>query len=548
MSEDRKGMQLEGLDVLSTGLNLAELDLHGGEGFWDEVQRFVQESNLDSLVDQTMGGRPAPRVWAIMESPGAGPAAAAAGLGIARLLADRGQAVVLVDADEQEPRISHWLGRNEEEGWIDMVRFGASLHSSSDAIPSDNRRGSVMGVGSFAPTGVTPDEVKDLVGRLRRHADDLVLVLPAKLRSLPWFEAAPIKLLCWDLLVRRTIDTERIIIELERMGAKPDAVLGFGVEEFNAINDSIRESDDTTLAPVVEESIDEEPVVIVEALVDEEPVVVEEPPAPVEEMTETTVEPFEVAEENVEEPVEDEPVAMAEPSDSELPADPEEAKPKKRRTSGIFVFAAVALVACLGLLGLFLSGQLDFGRDQHDSPALAQLQPVPVVPASSEAEEPSTTDPANDQMDESGSDDMAATEQVTEEQIPVEVQEPEALPTPAQPEPVVVPEVIPEVEDEVETAPATVFDQESFQKPVGDEGWALWLYSFPDEPGAQSEIHRLDRRGVLAAYHAVEVENKGTWYRVYAGSFPNRTAANAAVDGLKARIKHDWVVPARYEN
>jgi len=546
MSEDRKGMQLEGLEVLSTGLNLAELDLHGGEGFWDEVQRFVRESNLDSLVDQTMGGRPAPRVWALIESPGAGPAAAAAGLGIARLLADRGQAVVLVDADEQEPRISHWLGRNEEEGWIDMVRFGASLHSASDALPSDNRRGSVMGVGSFAPTGVTPDEVKDLVGRLRRHADDLVLVLPAKLRSLPWFEAAPIKLLCWDLLVRRTIDTERIIIELERMGAKPDAVLGFGVEEFTAINDSIRESETTASAPVVEEPVDEEPVVAAETPVEDIPDIVEEPSAPVEE---TAEEPPEVAEETVE----DEPVVMAEPSDPEPLAEPEEAKPKKRRTSGIFVFTAVALVACLGLLGLFLSGQLDFGRDQHDSPALAQLQPTPVIPASSEAETPpETTEPVNDQMGDSGddgvADDVTAGDQAAGEQIPVEVQEPEALPTPVQPEPEVIPETMPEAEDEGDADPVPVFDQESFQKPVGDEGWALWLYSFPDEPGAQSEIRRLDHRGVLAAYHAVEVENKGTWYRVYAGSFPNRTAANAAVDGLKAHIKHDWVVPARYEN
>jgi len=413
-------------------------------------------------------------------------------------------------------------------------------------LPSDNRRGSVMGVGSFAPTGVTPDEVKDLVGRLRRHADDLVLVLPAKLRSLPWFEAAPIKLLCWDLLVRRTIDTERIIIELERMGAKPDAVLGFGVEEFTAINDSIRESETPTSAPVVEEPIDEEPVAVVEAPVDEIPDVVEEPLAPVEE---TTVEPLEVAEETVE----DEPEVVAEPSDPEPPAEPDEAKPKKRRTSGIFVFTAVALVACLALLGLFLSGQLDFGTDRHDSPALAELQPTPVIPASSETETPpETTDPVNDQMGESGDDgvagDVAAGDQAAEEQIPVEVQEPEALPTPVQPEPEVIPEAIPEVEDEGDTVPVPVFDQESFQKPVGEEGWALWLYSFPDEPGAQSEIRRLDRRGVLAAYHAVEVENKGTWYRVYAGSFPNRTAANAAVDGLKARIKHDWVVPARYEN
>ena len=207
MNGDKLDLRPGGLEILSTGLNLAELDLHGGEGFWDEVARYARESSLETQVDASIGGRAAPRVWAIMESPGAGPTAAAAALGIARLLADRGQAVVLVDVDENEPSLTRWLGRTELEGWIDMIRFGASLHSASDSLPSDNRRGSVLGVGSFAPTGVTPDEVADLLARLRRQADDLVMVLPAKLRSQPWFEASHIKLLCWDLLSRSAADT-----------------------------------------------------------------------------------------------------------------------------------------------------------------------------------------------------------------------------------------------------------------------------------------------------------------------------------------------------
>ncbi len=131
-----------------------------------------------------------------------GAEAAPTGLIIARLLADRGQAVVLLDADEANPRLTHWTGRHEQEGWIDMIRYGASRTTASDTLPSSGRRGAVIGVGSFVPTGATPAEIGDLVSRLRRQGDDLIVVAPAVAGSAPWCRAADIRLLTWDRLDR----------------------------------------------------------------------------------------------------------------------------------------------------------------------------------------------------------------------------------------------------------------------------------------------------------------------------------------------------------
>ncbi len=561
MSNGKLDVRPGGLEVLSTGQNLAELDLHGGEGIWDEVARFSRDSLIETQVDAAMAGRASPRVWAIMESPGAGPGAAAAGLAIARVLADRGQAVVLVDGDEQEPRITRWLGRNEMEGWIDMVRFGASLHAASDPLPSDNRRGSVLGVGSFAPTGVTPDEVADLLARLRRQADDLVLVLPAKLRSQPWLEAAHIKLLCWDLLSRSTGDTEGVITELDRMGARPDALLGYGVEEFSAIQGKLREDDlEDGLAPLPPEDVDE--------------LIAGEPATP-----EPTPEQTIVAKPELEPELDPEPEtapmepAMAKPAptvtDEEkaaMPADepvaeeatsPEKPEAKsRRRSSGIFIFVAAVAVVCLVMLGVFLAGQRGrTGGEDGQTVAAARMDSstgtsgrvTPPPAAAPATEEPAEGDlPAGADLDGDGeataqtpdepvvepatevtSDDLPAGDAPAETAAPV-IQAPAVPPEPAaaDPEPVAM-------------------DMAPFELPVGQDGWALWLYSFPVLDQAEAEIVELGRRGIRADYRPVEVEGKGTWYRVYVGSFADRGAAKAAVAGLKDKLKHDWVVPAR---
>lgn len=505
MNDDQdRQLTVGGLQVLSTGLNLAELDLHGGPGFWAEVQRFARESRLGEQLDTAMSGRSAPRIWAFCESPGASSAAAAAALMAAWMLAERGQVVVLVDADEQEPRITRWLGRTEQEGWIDMVRFGASLQAASCPLPLDGVRGSALGIGTFAPTGITPDEVADLLSRLRRQADDLILVLPAKLRSQPWLAAAHIRLLCWDLLARSAGDTEKIVAELERMGAKPEALLGFGVEEFCLIQGRLRE----------------------EAM----PAAAAEP-APVE---------AEVAEaEPAALPAETPPIAATEHAAPEPELEQEEEQePSPPRTSRVFVFVAVAAIAVLALLGVFLRGQL--GPQRPSAPPI--VAEVPVVPA-----EQATPWPASD-----GEKPATADQQLAPggEQAPPLSASPEpgasvsADREPAPPAPAVPPTAA--------TAPAAggpaaaAWDGAPYQKPVGQDGWTLWLYSLPDQGGAESEVRRLAQKGIQAEYRAIELPAMGRWYRVYAGSFTTSAEAAAAAGALLDELKHNWAQPVRF--
>ncbi|MBD3222400.1 hypothetical protein GF314_14290 [bacterium] len=541
MNDERHDLNVGGLDVLTTGLNLAVLDLHGGDGFWPEVQRFARESQLDALIDQCMGGRAAPRLWAFMESPGSGQSAAAAALGVATLLADRGQAVVLLDTDEQEPRITRWLGRSEQEGWIDMVRFGASLHAASDPLPSDNRRGSVVGVGSFSPTGVTPEEVGDLLGRLRHQADDLVLVVPAKLRSLPWLEEADIRLLCWDLLSRSRHDTETIIGELDRMGARPEALLGFGVEEYTAIQGRLQETGERAGGEAL----------LGEGAVDE-----------AADDTRPTTGPS--ADEAL--------LAEAGPDDDagiDVGDEDASAGRPRRRTSGVFVAMAVVAVVALVAVGVFLAGQwrsdggdageiaaariqvetpgtgtdavggepAEPGRQDAQEDAAPTDDPTATVDEATTAE-PTATGPAGEEpVDETGGGDAARVEDATTD-------EPEpAEPAPAQPEPVTQTPATPE---EPEPQTDVALDIGPFEQPVGEAGWTVWLSSLPTEADAVQEVADLRARGLVAEFRAVDLEERGTWYRVYTGSFTSRAAVNEAVPALKTYLNTDWAVPARY--
>ncbi len=302
------------LPLYSTGLNLPELDLHGGGGFWDEVAHMVQHSVLDADLDAMLGGRTSPRTWVFLDAPDQGPTAAAAALVVARMLADRGQAVVLVDGDDRDPQLTRWIGRAEQEGWIDMVRYGASLHMASDVLPSAGRRGAAVGVGSFTPTGATPDEITELVGRLRRQGDDLVIVARATAAARPWCDGADLCLLGWDRLTRDDEATQRLIDELHAAGIAPCGLVGFGVEEYAAVE---------RLEP------DEVKITVSEATA---------PPIP----------SFSI----------DDTAADAEPS---------------RRSSGIFWFVAIAAVVCLLLLGYFYLDSRHVAEPVAVSPAVREL-------------------------------------------------------------------------------------------------------------------------------------------------------------------------------
>lgn len=464
-----------GVPEMSAGLNRGELDLRGGEGFWEEVERFSQLSSLGGHLDEAIAGRAAPRVWVIL-----GNEAAASGLIVSRLLADRGQSVVLLDADEAHAPLTHWLGRHEQEGWIDMIRYGASRTTASDTLPSSGRRGAVIGVGSFTPTGATGEEIGDLVARLRRQADDLVVVAPAVPGAAPWCRTADLRLLAWDRLDRSEEEILALTEMLREHGIVLDGMITFGAEEYAALQ---------RLTPVPEPAL-----------------------APIAATA----------------PVEPGGPEFPDPDLVTVAAELPPAAAPRRGSSGGLRFVAV-----LGGLAVLAVGYLVINANRTAPPS--PHRPAVTQPA----RDPATADLANRVPDatmpspESVSPVTPDTAAARAETSPPPVA-PAAAATVAAPVPV------------VPTPAAGAFDLAPYRAPVGEAGWALWLYSQHSQAAADADVVTLNHQGFQATTRAVDLPEKGHWYRIYVGSFPSKEAAQQAAPALLAHLHHDWAQAARF--
>jgi cell division septation protein DedD len=56
----------------------------------------------------------------------------------------------------------------------------------------------------------------------------------------------------------------------------------------------------------------------------------------------------------------------------------------------------------------------------------------------------------------------------------------------------------------------------------------------------------LERRGYRSAMRAVDLPDRGRWYRVYVGSYADRGEALAARPELLEQLDIDWAMPSRF--
>ncbi len=218
----------DGLPLLEAGCAAADLDFGNGSDFWENLDERTAAFGLDDVLDRALAGRSTPRTWILVHEPGHPQLAAAAALGLARALAGRGQAVLVLDGDDHATALSRWAGRENTEGWIDVVRYGTSVLTSGVALPYAGRAAYLLGVGSYAPTEATPQEIEQLLGRLRRQADDVLVVLPGGVQAAAWAKRADIRVLCHD---QATLSPQRlaaVVANLTDAGVAPTALLGFG--------------------------------------------------------------------------------------------------------------------------------------------------------------------------------------------------------------------------------------------------------------------------------------------------------------------------------
>ncbi len=526
------------LRYFETGLYLAGLDIGNDRDpardltrdFTATVERLTEESGLRHHIDDAISGHPSPRVWMFLDEPGGTLANAVAAISAARTLSDRGQTVVVLDGDDGACELTRWAGRFELDGWIDMARYGASLLASSVDLPFPGKKAYLVGVGSFSPTHATPAEISELLQRLRRQADDLLIVAATDAAGLAWSRHADIRLLCWDRATRGREAVATLIADLESNDCAPTGLIGFADLE----------------AAVVEQKLSplhETPDTVQEAVRDEQPTAktadVLEPrtemPVDHEESISTGISvsaPFTGGEDAAAD------LATTDRDEvAEYPSLAWQNENKPRRSSPLFVaFAAVLFIVAIGLGGYwYVVLREPAGGFRSDTLSVATMNEGDVVTPPGAGETPHEApgfQPGGERDSSRPVADEAADGQAAA------IPDDEAGQTGETDAGTVVDALAGESDQ-----PPPLLDMEPFSGPVGEGGWALHLYSFPDSSLAQAEVRSLERRGFRAVFRAFEMPEKGRWYRVYVGSFPDRRSAQASVPAVKARLSAEWAMP-----
>ncbi len=489
-----------GLPLFVSGWGAGNILFNDPKTFWDDASRVASEGVWGENLDAAMSGKSAPRVWVFLHEPGEGHLSAASALSVARELALRDQAVLLLDADDEHPDLTRWAERTEQDGWIDFIRYGSSVLNCGIPMPFEGRRGYLLGVGSFSPVDVSRMEVAELLVRLKRQTDDILIVAPANSVGKFWAAEADLRLLCWDRAHRSPGLVEGVLEGFSAAGVPVSGLVGFGlpVEEPARDEDPILKSEEGGLATeeLLEESLPE----------NEEPS--KRASAVLSELEEQEDDGFQEEEEFA----------------------------RRKGNSGVFWMVAVASVVLISAASVYYLKYLRVPAEGN-FPVVAQQETVQGGAAqfdsgfallSKESLEQEMGDVAGEQLPDSGEQPIA------EEVLVSEVVDPAPVET----------EKLPD-EPQV-SAPENAFFMDPYLAPAGNGGWTLHVYSFPDSVQAEAECRILAAKGFQTATRAVQIKDKGRWYRLYLGSFETKTEAKAARAKLLKELGEDWANPVRF--
>jgi cell division protein FtsN len=546
VESERRQDALGGLPIIESEVEIQELDLHGGAAFWDEVRAFSARGFGEVFAREMLARPDPPRIWAFLSEPGATAPRIVAMLAVARALHRLGQAVIVIDGDDHHPDLTRWAGRHEQEGWIDFIRYGASLPTCSAPLPWDGESNRLVGVGSFLPALASGFEIDWLLSLLGSQADHLLVAAPLGEPGAIWVRGAHVRVLCWDRSAADPATVEQWLREAEEAGAPPQSVIAFGSAEL-----ALLPVPGDQESPQTEEDAVRHVVEITTALVGELPPPREEPaaeppqqpqpPKPAPSMAPRPAPAAAVAGPDVQTP----PGADVD-GETPLPEERAEAwEAAPRRSSRLFVRALIALAVVLVVLGVWW---LSVMRQPAGPPAapppasgLASGQPEGDISASPEALEPAIGEPLTlvaDTTAAAGAQTPIDTAVTTAAARPPRQAPEEATGEPA-PETAAPPTA-------TVTQPSAAFDPAPYRGPVGAAGWALHVYSLPDSALANRQVAAVKRLGLEAVWRAVELPDRGRWYRVYLGSFPSQAAASAAIPALLARLDESWAQPVQF--
>ncbi len=508
--EDKSGGQPAtvpgGLPVFTTGWGAGSIQFTDESTFWDKVNKLISDGQLGENLDSAMAGHSSPRVWLFLHEPGEAHLSVAAALNFARELASRDQAVLLLDGDDEEADLTRWAGRQEIDGWIDLVRYGSSVLNCGIPMPFEGRRGYLLGVGSFIPADVTGPEVKDLLDRLKRQADDILVTAPADAVGRLWAAEADLRLLCWDRSQRSASLVNNLLESFESVEIPLTGLVGFGLPK----------------------DLDEEIVAIPGELLDE---LVDE--AVVEDEYESTADDQGAAK-----------VLFSSMSEEDEEMAEEEEFAHRKGNSRVFWLVVVVSLLMISAASIYYLKYLKVPSGGM-FPVVTQNEETsgerPAVESSLGEEAP--VESGNTSLPSGTSEDL--NDQVTEQstELPADGEDSEM----GQIDPAEA-ELLPDTPNEVvETPqPKNEFGMDPYISPVGGDGWALHVYSFPDSVRAEMEMGVLAAKGFRSTFRAVEFKDKGRWFRVYIGNFKTKKEANAARNALMEKLGEDWANPVRF--
>jgi hypothetical protein len=499
-----------------TGISPAELDFHGGGFFWEEVRAFTDPSPLAFLVQTALAGPGVPRVWVFLDEPEETTTRAAAALAAARALIARRLNVIVVDADDRHPDLTRWSGRHEHEGWIDFVRYGASLAACAVPLPWEGASGRLLGVGSFTPVEVTGAEVSWLLSLLGGQADVVLVTAPLGPAGAAWTEIASLRLLCWDRGGREPAQTRQMLTELAVAGVPADAVIAFGAPGLALLPAPSPE------AIAAQHSLERFAAAVAAAAGGNDAAA---PVATVVPAAGDDAPPGDGAAAAVARAVGGGSAPSVTGAPASIPALKGGGPPfRPPRGRWLAVAGLVAIVAAAGWLAT---------RAPRARVPLSSLAP-PV--AGEDISAPAEAGGAPDTLRMA-----AAVESLARAPVAVDstVKAIAGTPIPA-------PEAPVDTVGRPAPSPADSFDPAPFRLPVGRDGWVLHVYSQPDSLLAQRQVASLARAGYTSDWRSVELPGKGRWYRIYMGSFPSRAAAEAALPTLLRRLGETWGQATRY--
>lgn len=508
-----------------------------GTSFWKAVEKLTPGDRLAGQLDHLLGGASSPRVWLLLHEPGQPQLSAVAALMLARALNARGQNVLVLDADEAGAALTIWSEREETEGWIDVARFGASVLAAGIDLPFRGARGLLLGVGSFVPTDVTADEIVSLLGRLRHQADDILVVAAVGPAALPWARRADRRLFCWDRSARGEAQLGPVFGPFAAEGVPLTGLVAYG-EAAAAMPAAAPPSPEPPLAdPIRVRPTVAEPAAATVTAGGPEPVRVAPVSQPASPPVSQPASPIAAPRTSPPVTLPPMPVEALRP-EVDLGAELE----PPRGTPRMFWAAAAVFGLALVAISWYWTTHVRVPPGGYFEPVVTREEPQPTA-------RDTVTSPGTvggnmpDSLAAAGSAEPAR--RVAEAGGLASIGD--TLPASRTPAAPVEPKA--SAPDSPAAGRPAPFDRAPYSVPAGQAGWALHVYSLADSASAAAQVAELERNGLRTAVRIVEIREKGgRWWRVYVGSFPTRSAANAALPALLDRLQATWAEPARIQD